>query len=363
LVGSAEPARNDHAPTFNVIFTPGSVTRLLPFALSLLRSPTIRLRLVANGCDPHEVELIHSVATTDSRVSDHVVHSRRPIEHGLALNELFETYPEPYFAFTDSDVIADGDFMASLGTPGPRQAGVFTAPPVWLTDEDRTAGALDRLGGRRSRLPDGTYVGNTYCAVYRRGTLESVWDSTPMGFAGVPGHRLPDDIEAQLDIPGWTLRWVDTGRVLNLKLLAAGFKLGEREVPQLHHVGGLSHPDDVKRTAPIRRFSKVVRAAPKGSRLRFVAADIRAHLRRRMMGPYRRHPWLVSRRAVVRVHVDRAIDAIRDGKSVPPAPRTGSGEVDRRLADLLAALETGYPPGLAVVRDAGRTGGPEAMAR
>ena len=154
--------------TFNIIFTPGTVARLVPFALSFLQSPEARVRLVANGCSAEEAKLMRAVAGREERLSHHVLPFDRTADHGAALNELFERFPEPQFAFADSDVIASGDFMASLGPFEPGQAGVFAAPKVWMTDAERLGDGCRAPRQPEQVLPDGSYVGNSYFAIYDR---------------------------------------------------------------------------------------------------------------------------------------------------------------------------------------------------
>ena len=109
---------------------------LLPFALSLLQSPDVRVRLVGNGCTDDEMDLIRALAAGDERLDHHTLPYPRPVEHGVALNDLFQAFPEPHFAFMDSDIIATGDFMQSLGPLSEGQAAASTALPVWLSPEE-----------------------------------------------------------------------------------------------------------------------------------------------------------------------------------------------------------------------------------
>ena len=110
--------------TFNVVFTPGTVRRLLPFTLSLLQGTGVHLRLVANACGSGEVDLLRDAASADERISHFSLPARDPVAHGAALNHLFEAFPdEPHFAFADSDVIANGDFMPALWPLDRRPAG------------------------------------------------------------------------------------------------------------------------------------------------------------------------------------------------------------------------------------------------
>src|SRR5437764_3121301 len=107
---------------------PGSVSRLLPLALSLLQAPEVRIRLVANGCHADEVEFLRAATEIDERLSLYVLPQQNPVEHGRALNHLFQRFDEPRFAFIDSDVVASGDFMAGLLPIPPRHVGLRRIP-------------------------------------------------------------------------------------------------------------------------------------------------------------------------------------------------------------------------------------------
>lgn len=351
LPEQTELQRQNRGVTFNVVFTPGSPARLLPFSLSLLQSPSVRVRVVANGCDPREIALMRAAAETDERLSHYVLQSAHPIEHGLALNHLFETFPEPRFAFVDSDVIATGDFMRALSSLAPGQVGVFTAPPVWMTDDEAVSiPGSSILSGRRRRLQDGTFVGNTYCAIYERAVVEPVWRAAPRGFALHHKHRLPRSVRASLAARGWRFRTLDTARLINLQLLLAGFKLENRRVPELHHLGGFSVRHFQGTRGGMRRLVAVLRSSSDG-RLRRLADGILNRFYFRIQNdPSRRrkrqHRWEVL------FYIDEVLDAILAGEPTPRALRTDSAEVDRRVAELVAALETQYPRGVASLREA-----------
>ena len=338
--------------TFNVIFTPGTVARLLPFALSFLQSPDARVRLVANACPAEEVELLRAIGAREDRLSHHVLAFEQMARHGLALNELFERFPEPHFAFADSDVIASGDFMARLGTPAPGQAGLFAGPRVWMTDAERRGNSQgSMIGSSRQFLADGTYVGNSYCAVYDRAALEPAWRAAPLGFEGHYAHQIPWNLRRSLANHGWRVHWLDTGRLINLQLLAAGYELVERQVPELHHVGGLTYRN--YRPAPgwSRPFREILHKEPDRNRLRRIAEGIsmRRH-NRQQRDPSK--SLLYRRRDAVWAHLDEVIDAVLAGDPLPPALTTDSPDVDGQLADLVATLETEYRRGAAVVAEA-----------
>ena len=331
--------------TFNVVFMPGTAKRLLPFSLSLLQSPGIRVRLVANACEPGERELLRSAADLDDRLCEHVLPGRHPIEHGEALNHLFQSHPEPHFAFIDSDVIASGDFMASLWPLGPGRAAVFAASAVWMTDEEGIGSPrISVLSAGRRRLHDGTFVGNTYCAIYDRAAVEPAWRAAPRGFAVQLSRRLPRELKASLAARGWSFRAYDTARLINLQLLLAGFELDDRRVPELHHVGGVSIRSFEGSRGAVRRLA-ALHSSLRG-RTRRVSDAVLTRLYFRLQHDRARERSR-RRRGTVLVYLDEVLDAILAAEPAPPAPQTDSPEVDRRLAERVAALEDQYPRGVA----------------
>lgn len=327
--------------TFNVVFTPGTVARLLPFALSLLRGSGVSVRLVANGCEPAEADLLRAAAGDNERVEPHVLPGPRPAEHGLALNDLFERFAdEAHFAFADSDVVASGDFMRTLWPPRTDEAAVFSGAPVWLTDADAVAPrGAPLLSGRQRALHDGTPIGGSYVAIYDRTKLEPAWRAAPRGFAVHARRMVPANTRAALRARGWDHQLLDTCRLVNLHLLLAGHSLANRVVPELHHVGGYSTGAFTTPLAQLRTLPEIVRT--RDVRRAWAAAERRRWQRRALREPGRRR--MEERRRVVLAHVGAVLDAVAAGDPHPPAPPTDSVEVDRRVAALVSAIVANRP--------------------
>jgi len=331
--------------TFNVVFTPGTVRRLLPFTLSLLQGTGVHLRLVANGCGPEEVDLMREAAAGDERVSQHSLPGRDPVAHGAALNQLFDAFPiEPYFAFADSDVIASGDFMPALWPMADGQTGVFAATPVWATESDTVVPAgWPVLSGRMHVLPDGSHAGSTYLAIYERAAIEPSWRAAPRGFELHFRHSVPRAMRARLAARGWSYRIFDTCRVVNLQQLMEGRTLEVRDVPQLHHVGGVSGANFAGPSALLRGLPLLLRSKHHRRPTRIAEyVAFRYFLWRRGHDP--RHRLVNDRRSLVGAFAGAVLDAIEAGEQVPPPPATGSTDVDRQLAALIAAIEGHYRP-------------------
>jgi hypothetical protein len=334
------------AITFNVVFTAGTASRLLPFALSLLQGANVRVRLVANGCAAGDLVTLRDAARAHDRVSHYVLPVRYSVEHGSALNRLFAAFPDdPYFAFADSDVIASGDFMLQLWPLAPGQAAVCAGAPVWSAEGDGVAPpGWPTLSGRMRELPDGTQVGMTYVAIYDRAAVEPFWRRAPLGFCVHHRHSVPRDLRRAFDERGWSYRLFDTCRVVNLQLILAGHAIENREVPEIHHAGGSSW---IGRSSP-RKMLRSLRRAPRSDEERRYGrlADywaFRLYLARARQTPQLRR--MVERNTTVSAYLREVVDAAVAGEPAPPPPRTDSDAVDRRLAELVAAVETRYARG------------------
>jgi hypothetical protein len=338
--------------TFNVLFMPGAVARLLPFTLSLLQAPQARIRVVANGCTPDEVDLLRAASRVDERISSYALPQPDPIEHGRALNHLFERFDEPYFAFADSDVIAGGNFMTGL-LPIASGTSVFSAPPVWLAEEEAVLPTEARhMGGHRRFLSDGTVVGNTFLAIYERAALEPVWRRAPRGFAIHYRYLLPRPIRTAFSKRGWRFQVFDSCRVVNLMLLLDGHRLENRAIPELHHIGSFNVREYVGRTAAWRDLTRLLSSKP-GRSFRATVGTAAYILqgrwwRRREADRVR----IRTRRETVVTYIDRVLDAILADRPVPAAPRTDSAEVDRKVAALVSTLEAHYRPNLTALESA-----------
>ena len=192
-------------------------------------------------------------------------------------------------------------------------------------------------------LADGTDVGGTYLAVYNRSVVEPSWRRAPRGFELHLRHGVPRAVRAELRARGWDYRIFDTGRLVNLLLLLEGRTLENRDVPQLHHVGGLSGTQIQGAAAMLRSLPRLIRPGVR-PRLKLTSQYVayKLMLWRRLREP--QHRLVAARRSLVSAHVRAAIAAIEAGELVPPAPGTDSAEVDARLAALTQTLGERYRP-------------------
>ncbi len=328
--------------TINVIFTPGTVGLLVPFAMSLRRGSGVRVRLVANGCAAEERELLAGAAGSSEGLLWHPLPWRHVSKHGAALNYLFERFPEPLFAFADSDVLASGDFAHDLLPIPEGHCCSFSAPPVWQEREEwLEQPSLRFMTGRTSTLRNGATVPTSYFAIYDRAGIEPTWRELRHGFRLSRRRWLGSELRAEFDRRGWDYAMFDTGKVLALALLIQGERFRFAESEHLHHVGGVS----IERLAAYphvpRNPFRVLRAGPAGARRYLEHVEVQ-----RVLEKLRRHPLLkpgLERRAIVLAHVADVLDALAAGEPIPATPTTGSDEVDPQLQRLVEALESVYP--------------------
>lgn len=333
--------------TFNVVYTPGTIRTLLPLAFSLLRDRGVSLRLVMNSCPPGEVEYAHAAARAEPRTSVHDLEVSRPLEHGPALNRLFEAFKDPVFAMADSDVFATGPFLADVGLR-PGEAGSFAAPPVWITREEQILSeGAQAVGGRVRELRDGTVVGGTYIAMYDRAAVAPLVRAAPRGWGQHFRMTLPRETNRKLDEHGFGFRLFDTGRLLNLQLLTEGRTLVNRDSPRLHHIGGISLIgfEGARKTMRDALRLAISRNEPEPRVAHVVNGLIRRYHARLGLDPGR--PRVLARRQVVRAHFDAALTALAAGAEPPEPPVTGEPDVDAQVRDASAALARIYPEELA----------------
>jgi hypothetical protein len=328
---------------------PHAVDRLLPWSLTLLRDPAVRLRLVSNGCGRREVALLERAAAGHDGVSVHIVAGggKGPLGHGESLNLLFERFDEPLFAMADPDVIASGPFLADL--LGPLEGGdalAYTGSPVWVTEADTTVQpGRTFLSANLRAERDGTPLGTTFVAVYRRDLLEPVWRGIPRGFAIQARYMLPPPLRRAIWRRGWRYRWFDTARVVNLALTLSGERLADVEVPQLHHVGGFTKERPHSPRTGTRALLADARELAGSERRMLRAADSVVHrvqMRRWRRSEVRRRA--TARRDAVRDHVTASLAAIAAGRPSLSPPRTDSAHVDAKVAALTEVMGRSLDP-------------------
>ncbi len=227
--------------TFHIIYTPGSVEQLLPLVNTLLRHSKCHYRLVANGCSPDEIAHMERYAAQSDRLSVVRLPAKQQVNHGVALNQLFAQSLDRYFCFMDSDILAAGDFMAELQPLLSDAAGVFSAWPLMVKDQEKVLQAHHKyIGGHHLATPTGLCLGGSYFAMYQRAALTAAMKYAPAGFGVSYRRQLPRATRALLKRVGQERLFYDTGRLLNLILIDQGYLLRTLETDLLCHIGSYS---------------------------------------------------------------------------------------------------------------------------
>ncbi len=340
---------------FHVIYTPGTVWQLLPFAITLLEARAARFTLVDNGCGPQESEALRRLAEWEPRFTYLRLPGERMHRHGEALDLLLERSEGPRFAILDSDIVASGDFMVDLDPPDGGHtggsAGVFTASPVWLDPSlARSDSDSPFLGGPVCELRDGTPVGTTAAAIYDRQALKEAVDQLPGRLLNGPAARvLPPGMDQELEARGWYYRRFGTARVANLRLLLDGHSLQNVTTRHLHHLGGISHQDEQRRPPLRKRLRRFTDRMLHGERSPLINALTNSPDLLRHRTPEQERQAAVRR--IVTRHNVQALDSLRRGQPTPVPPSTGLERVDENLLALHQVLVDRYPAASAQVAD------------
>ncbi|RSM53955.1 hypothetical protein DMB66_37905 [Actinoplanes sp. ATCC 53533] len=232
-------------PVLNIIYTRGTVAALARFAPLFTDHTGWRYRLVANGCTPDEVALLHRIAAVSDRLSVHNLESDEVVPHGETLCRLADTFTdEPYFAFMDSDIVCTGDFTTAATALLADNAAIFGGTPLWARSQD-TILAPDRqeVCGPHISTPDGLLFGSSYFAVYRRSVLDEVQQRCAVAFDKYTAANLggiDDGFQGFLkDRDAWRSDYTP-GKLLNTGFTYLGRPVTYTDFDDLIHIGGYS---------------------------------------------------------------------------------------------------------------------------
>jgi hypothetical protein len=311
-------------PRFHVIFMPGTTRHMALFPLTLLEwSDDCDFVLVANACTRAETKLLKRLAKRHHRLEYMELPVAQPVAHHAALRQLVALEKRDRFCFLDNDILADGEYLSDLLDAAERHDGVFACPPIWADRKDQVHKAhWRRLGGRYHVTDTGMVVGGTYLAMYAIDPLREVLD------AGAPISRskwekLPDGIRAELDSIGMHKDAYDTAKVVNLMLVARGYRLVHVDLPHLHHVGGVSVMAHLGAHADLeeRRSTKLANVPP----------DERESIESRLL-----------RRELTAAYVGGLLRHLFDGEAAPAPVASGDDALDGRLTGLADAIRRAF---------------------
>ncbi len=326
---------------FHVVYMPGTVSALLPLALSLLREPGADFVLVDNGCEPAESEAIAQLAEAEDRFDWLRLPDEQPVRHGVALDRLLrggdrEDGAGARFGILDSDVLASGPFLAGLSDALDQGAGAACSGwPVWLADADSVVSPDQTfLGGPYRVLADGTEVGGTSCALYDREALDRALEAIGCGLANRTREELGPSLREGLVRHGWGFERFGTARIAHLQLIRQGDPIRNVECDRLHHLGGVSHTGDHGRRQAARRL---LRGPGPPTR------NLLTNLGRRLRPSERARSLIYRRKERVLAEATAMLSELAAGRTAPAPVASGSAEVDARFGRLRASFVRDYP--------------------
>jgi hypothetical protein len=326
FLGRTGEARRHQTETlsFHVIFMPGSVRPMTLFLMTLLdHSDGCEFVVVANACTRDEKKFLRRVTERHPRLQYFELAAPQPLSHAAALHELAAMARGDWFCFLDNDILADAEFLPALRAAAESNDAVFSCPPIWTELEDRVhKDHWRRLGGRYHVTESGMVVGATFLAMYSMNALQKALAAGAQ-FGRVRWQALPESIQGELQRLGMQKDAYDTGKVVNLMLLAGGGRLAHVDLPGLHHVGGVSvlaHPE-VQPNLQERRAAK----------LDSVADDERQSIESRLV-----------RREFTASYIGDVLRHLFDGSPAPPPPSSDDPRLDDRLGQLTELIQRAY---------------------
>jgi hypothetical protein len=231
----------DSAFVFNVVWT-GSVFPFLQyFVASQIAQSDARFRFVANGCPPDQVALMEHFARVHPQVVEVLDVSTDMVAHGVALDRVRAQRDDgAYFSLIDPDIKAKGPFVGEFAAILAGGASVATSgTEIW---SDSNVIPPDHVGvpGECFYDRNGFVFGSPHLAVYDRAVLDETAERWGVGL-GSAGPELAEPAARRLEEMGHHYIAYDTGKIVNALLQSDGHELVHRDLPQLVHIGGLSH--------------------------------------------------------------------------------------------------------------------------
>jgi hypothetical protein len=228
---------------FNIVWTGSVFTYLQYFVASQLDQSAARFRFVANGCPAEQVTIMEAWAERHpGRVVEVLdVSPDEMVAHGVALDRVRAIRDDgAFFCTIDPDIVATAPFLAEFAALLDEGADVVTSgTEVWSEDnlvpEGHPGVAGEHFFGR-----DGFVLGSPHLAIYRRAVLDASAERWGVGL-GSAGPELRDDTRAHMASVGQTYLIYDTAKVVNVLIQADGHRLTHLDLPQLVHIGGLTH--------------------------------------------------------------------------------------------------------------------------
>ena len=348
-----------HGPAyFYIIYTPFTVSLLYRFALSLAQQSSAHFCLVANGCSPEERQQLQSLSSRHAQLDYLLLSETETLDHGTSLNRLQEQTERETFGFIDSDIYAVGPFWP------PDAAEPFWPPdavgPFWLPDAVGPFWPPDTLGDAKTaawqipapasyRLADDLpnshnqiFMGSTYFALYDNHKIRQLRADTGLGFGKYRWEQIPPDCQSQIEAVGLRREKYDTAKVLNILLMAQGYKLQSVEVQTLRHLGGVSRVIQQRDRAIQRSFLPLINAIPSHYLRRMLislALSIQEAGNPNIAGQSAERKQKRARKRLVNHYFHDLLSALEAGQCrYPKIVRTGEPDIDSRLVQMTEEL-------------------------
>jgi hypothetical protein len=273
--------------------------------------------------------LLKDLCDKNSRLEFLALPSDKVIGHGQALSYLQTLEHSDYFCFMDSDILAAGEFLRELTPYVGQYTGVFSGSPIWCRNEEQVLPETSQgMGGRYNRANRGMCLGSTYFAIYDNRILSQFIQSTGISFRRFRWRDIPIQWKDQLVELGMERRSYDTGKVLNLLLLAHGEQLSFVESSFLQHIGGISDYAVYRNRSPARRIvaklKRIKRQVKLTFRMNLAGQDkmfgelVRSHMGRR-------------RRNVAGFYFTQVLRSSFENRPPPAIPDVDDPEIAKRF--------------------------------
>lgn len=227
---------------FNIVWTGTVFDHMWLFTESLLAQSECRYRFVANGCPPAQIAAMEAMAARHGgRIVEVIdVSPDDMIAHGVALERVRAIRDDgDHFCLIDPDIKANAPFVDELAGSLADHDAVTSGTEVWSDDNLIPVGHIG-VAGEHFFDREGFVFGSPHLAMYRREALDAVAERYGVGL-GSAGPELGDEARAALVGLGHLYVVYDTGKIVNALIQAAGGSVVHRDLPQLVHIGGLSH--------------------------------------------------------------------------------------------------------------------------
>lgn len=228
--------------TFNIIFTPNTVSTLSIFTLSLLKRTKIKYRLVANACTKGEVDILKRISNHYDRLEVLDLANDKMIWQYEVLNYLLENYNEEFFCIMDSDIFATADFMRQFQPFLDSYSAIYSCAPLW-TDNFYFR---NHMAGRFIKTKSGFELGCTFFAIYNKNNLNQFLSNRNIDFRKYSWDEngrhpiVPIEFKQRMESEGLKSKGYDTGKILNITFQLSGHSARYIPSEDLYHIGGIS---------------------------------------------------------------------------------------------------------------------------